>query len=162
MTLQRSDLLIVVEMDSLEAVTMISCEVVDRSIYASIMKEIKYLLSLRQTCITHVSRSQNKASHSLAMFARSEGRTMTWLELDWPPRPASARLIEEPQDRLRLDHHMWSLLPLGDMLRLYPSCCRQPLERARPHPPTMLPKVLIAIRDGGSSLGALSPSLMPL
>lgn len=66
-------------MDSLEAATMISCEVVDRSIYASIVKEIKHFMSLRQTCITHVVRSRNKASYSLALFARSQGRTMTWL-----------------------------------------------------------------------------------
>ena len=79
LTLQRSDLPIVVELDSLEAVTMISCEVVDRSVYASIVKEIKYLLSLRQTCITHVVRTQNKACERLALFARSQGRTMTWL-----------------------------------------------------------------------------------
>ena len=68
-----------VYLDSLEAVTMISCEFVDRSVYASLVKEIKYLLSLRQTCITHVVRSQNKASDRLVMFARSQGRTMTWL-----------------------------------------------------------------------------------
>ena len=58
---------------------MISCDVVDRSIYAFIVKEIKYLLSLRQTCISHIVRSQNKASDILAVFARSQGRTMTWL-----------------------------------------------------------------------------------
>ncbi|KAM3254699.1 hypothetical protein ACQJBY_048274 [Aegilops geniculata] len=77
LALQHSDLPIVVEMDSLEAVTMISCEAVDRSVYASIVKEIKYLLL--QTCITHIFRSQNKASDVLALFARSQGRTMTWL-----------------------------------------------------------------------------------
>ncbi|KAM3354645.1 hypothetical protein ACQJBY_025391 [Aegilops geniculata] len=79
LAIQRSDLPIVVEMDSLEAVTMISCDGVDRSIYASIVKEIKYLLSLGQTCISHIVRSQNKASDMLAVFARSQGRTMTWL-----------------------------------------------------------------------------------
>lgn len=79
LALQRSDLPIVVEMDSLEAVTMISCEDVDHSIYASIVKEIKYLLSLRQSCIIHIARTQNKASDALASFARLQGRTMTWL-----------------------------------------------------------------------------------
>ena len=51
----------------------------DRSVYASLVKEIKYLLSLRETCITHVIRSQNKVSDCLATFARLEGRTMTWI-----------------------------------------------------------------------------------
>ena len=36
-------------------------------------------MRLRQTCVTHVVREQNKASDSLARFARVEGRTMTWL-----------------------------------------------------------------------------------
>lgn len=40
---------------------------------------LRFLMSLRQTCITHVPRSQNKASDSLAIFAREEGQTMTWL-----------------------------------------------------------------------------------
>ena len=81
LALQRSDLPIVVEMDSLEAVTKISCEDADRSIYASIVKEIKYLLSLRQSCrsIIHIAWTQNKASDALASFARLQGRTMTWL-----------------------------------------------------------------------------------
>ena len=58
---------------------MISCGEVDRSVYASLVGEIKLLLSLRQSCITLVSRCQNKASDRLASFARVEGRTITWL-----------------------------------------------------------------------------------
>ena len=68
-----------IEMDSLVAVKLIQAKEVDRSIYVSLIKEIRYLLSLRDFCITHVNRSQNKVSDSLAYFARSEGRTMTWL-----------------------------------------------------------------------------------
>ena len=74
--LQRSDLLIAIELDSLVAVSMITCDC-DRSAYAFLVKEIRYLLSLRQSCITHVSRSQNKASDSLAAFGRAQGKTMT-------------------------------------------------------------------------------------
>ncbi|XP_037455402.1 uncharacterized protein LOC119325778 [Triticum dicoccoides] len=79
LAIQRTDLPIVVELDSLEAVSLISGAELDRSVYASIVKEIKLLMSPRQTCITHVSRSQNKASDMLASFARTHGRTMTWL-----------------------------------------------------------------------------------
>ena len=77
--IQRSELPVIVEMDSIVAVKMIQASEVDRSIYSSIIKEIKYLLSFREVCITHVNRSQNKVSDSLAKFARIEGRTMTWL-----------------------------------------------------------------------------------
>lgn len=76
---QRSDLPIEIEMDSSMAVEMISSGEVNRSIYASLIGEIKFLLSLRQSCITHVPRCQNKASDRLASFARIEGRTMTWV-----------------------------------------------------------------------------------
>lgn len=51
----------------------------DRSVYASLVKEVIYLLSLRENSIPHVSRSQNKVSDSLANFTRVEGRTMTWI-----------------------------------------------------------------------------------
>ena len=68
-----------IELDSLVAIKLIQGQETDRSIYASLVKEIRYLLSLRECCITHVNRSQNQVSDSLANFARTEGRTMTWI-----------------------------------------------------------------------------------
>ncbi|KAM3230660.1 hypothetical protein ACQJBY_061063 [Aegilops geniculata] len=79
-SIQRSELLIVIEVDSAMAVAMITDGGANRSAYASIVNEIRYLFSLCQFCITHVSRSQNKASDSLATFGRITGRTMTWLK----------------------------------------------------------------------------------
>ena len=61
------------------AVKLVQSKEVDRSVYSSIVTEIRYLLSLRESCITHISRSQNRVSDSLANFARTKGRTMTWL-----------------------------------------------------------------------------------
>ena len=43
------------------------------------INEIKYLMSLIHICVTHVSRTQNKANDSLASFGRIHSRTMTWL-----------------------------------------------------------------------------------
>ncbi|VAI38667.1 unnamed protein product [Triticum turgidum subsp. durum] len=77
--LQRSDLPIIIEMDSIVAVKLIQGREEDRSIYASLIKEIRHLLSLRDSCITHVNHTQNNVSDSLAKFARDKGRTMTWL-----------------------------------------------------------------------------------
>lgn len=79
LALQRSDLPIMVEMDSLEAVSLISSLETDRSVYSSIVREIKHLMGLRKTCISHIVRSQNKVSNCLAKFARTQGRTLTWL-----------------------------------------------------------------------------------
>ena len=79
LAIQRCDTPIVLELDSSEAITLISSSEVDRSVYSSIVREIKHLLGLRKTCISLISRSQNKASDSLAVFARIHGKTMTWL-----------------------------------------------------------------------------------
>ncbi|VAH43766.1 hypothetical protein VPH35_027838 [Triticum aestivum] len=77
--IQRSDLPIIIEMDSIIAVKLIQAMDIDRSIYSSLVKEIRHLMSLRDSCITHINRMQNKVSDSLAKFARQEGRTMTWV-----------------------------------------------------------------------------------
>ena len=68
-----------IEMDSSVVVSMITCVSMDRSIYSFLVNEIRFLLNLHQTCITHVDRSQNKASDKLAAFGRINNRTMTWL-----------------------------------------------------------------------------------
>ncbi|KAI5010288.1 hypothetical protein ZWY2020_012425 [Hordeum vulgare] len=79
LALSRTDLPVAIEMESSVAVKMIQANDIDRSLYSSLVKEIKYLLNLRRTSITHISRSQNKVSNFLVNFARLEGRTMTWL-----------------------------------------------------------------------------------
>ncbi|KAM3405479.1 hypothetical protein ACQJBY_008142 [Aegilops geniculata] len=79
LALMRSELPVAIEMDSSVAVKMIKSSDEDRSVYSALVKEIKHLMGLRKTSITHVSRAQNKVSNSLANFARVEGRTMTWL-----------------------------------------------------------------------------------
>ena len=50
-----------------------------------ILLEIKLMMSLRETSITHIRRPQNKVSDCLAIFAREEGRTMSWVG-SAPPR----------------------------------------------------------------------------
>ena len=77
-SVQRTTLPIQVELDSSVAVAMITCGDIDRSIYSSLVSEIRNLLSLHQTCITHVARSWNKANDLLASFGRLNNRTMTW------------------------------------------------------------------------------------
>ena len=79
LAIQRSDRPVTIELDSLVAIKLIQEQEKDRSIYASLVKEIRYLLSLRESCITHLNRTQNQVSDSLANFARTEGRTMTWI-----------------------------------------------------------------------------------
>ena len=79
LAIQRSELPVAIEMDSLVAVKMIQGRDQDMSIYASLVEEIRYVLSLRENCITHIRRFQNKVSGSLANFSCVERRTMTWI-----------------------------------------------------------------------------------
>lgn len=71
--IQQSDLPIIVEMDSLILVSMLQDFELDRSIYSSLVMEIRYLRGLRETCITHVNRTQNKVSYCLASLCKSRG-----------------------------------------------------------------------------------------
>src|SRR3954463_2813637 len=53
LALQRTEAPVIIETDSLIAVNLISNEDVDRSIYASLVREVKHLMTLRPCFITH-------------------------------------------------------------------------------------------------------------
>ena len=63
-SIQRSELPIEIEMDSIVAVKLIQMKEVDRSVYLSLIKEIRFFMSIRHSCITHVNHIQNKFSDS--------------------------------------------------------------------------------------------------
>ena len=66
-------------MDSFSAVNILNGRDMDRSVYASLVAEIKHLKSLRMARITYISCSQNVVSDILASFAKTERRTIVWL-----------------------------------------------------------------------------------
>lgn len=74
LALQWCQVTVIIEVDALEVVNMIQNSDNERSIYASLVLAIKTLMSC-QICITHVNRSQNTVRHSLANYARIEGKT---------------------------------------------------------------------------------------
>lgn len=76
---QRTGLSICVETQSLSAVNMVNEKGTSRSSCASLVGEIKHLMSLCTTCITHINRSQDCVSDFLASFARIESGTVVWL-----------------------------------------------------------------------------------
>ena len=55
-SIQRTPLPIEIELDSSVAVHMITCGSTDRSVYLSLVNEIRLSLNSHQTCITHVAR----------------------------------------------------------------------------------------------------------
>ena len=66
-------------MDPLVAMKLIQAKEVDRFIYTLLIMEIRYFMSLRESCITHTNHSQNKVSLILGKFPCLEGKTMTWI-----------------------------------------------------------------------------------
>jgi hypothetical protein len=62
-----------------EVLNLLNKEGVDRSVYASLIEEIKVLLKFCQHCITQVKRCQNSCSVFLAKFARTNSLTTLWL-----------------------------------------------------------------------------------
>jgi hypothetical protein len=69
---------ILVETNYLETAKMLRSEGVDRSVHAPMVEEIKSLLKVHQTYVTHVNHSENSSSHFLASNARTS-RTALWL-----------------------------------------------------------------------------------
>ena len=69
-----------VELDNLEAVKMILTRDMNRSKYAFLIEEIKASLIERNSCISHVVRSKNNASHFLANFGRSHAELLCGLD----------------------------------------------------------------------------------
>jgi hypothetical protein len=75
LALHWSNLPLIIEIDCLEIVKILKNKEIDRSTYTMEIEEIKNLLKVRQTCITHVKRCQNDSSHFLANYARTNSQT---------------------------------------------------------------------------------------
>ena len=99
-SIHRTELPIEVEMDSSVAVSIITCGDFDRSIYSSLVNDIRSLLSSHQSCITLVVRSQNKASDILASYGRTNRRTMTWVG---PGPPEVLELAQEECNEIMIE-----------------------------------------------------------
>lgn len=71
---------VIVKLDCAEAVKMIQAKSCDRSRHMALIGEIKSLLAEgRDIVITHIRRTQNRASHELAHYGRTTPRTAVWL-----------------------------------------------------------------------------------
>ena len=58
---------------------MVRNEDLDRSRFGFLVREIRSLMALRNTCIAHVRRNNNIVSHTLAHYGRTSGRIAVWL-----------------------------------------------------------------------------------
>lgn len=64
----------------LDAVRMIKSGEHNKSKYAFLIREIVSSMGERDSCIIHIRRSCNSASHSMADFDRLQRRTAVWLD----------------------------------------------------------------------------------
>lgn len=80
LSLQYSQLPIIIDTDCSQLIMAIQNRSRDRSPLMHLVQEIKSLSSLDRTCnFVKVDRSQVRVSHCLANFARAENRTVVWL-----------------------------------------------------------------------------------
>ncbi|XBJ12134.1 hypothetical protein VPH35_016713 [Triticum aestivum] len=80
LALHWTEMPIEVETDCLFALNMINGPDRERSRYTMLVDQIQRLLrEERMFKLSHVHREQNGASHYLASFERTEGRTVVWL-----------------------------------------------------------------------------------
>ncbi|KAM3299557.1 hypothetical protein ACQJBY_040849 [Aegilops geniculata] len=78
-SIQRSDLPIVIQSENAKVVVALTDDSLDRSAYGHLMLEIKKTLELRGFIPLKIERHQNRVAHSLASIGRSGGSTACWL-----------------------------------------------------------------------------------
>ncbi|VAI26120.1 hypothetical protein VPH35_087490 [Triticum aestivum] len=79
LAMQHSDLPVVVQTDSSEALSSLTNGVLVHSRYGHIVLEIKDLLGSREFFPQKISRLQNRVVGRLAKYSRSERATAVWL-----------------------------------------------------------------------------------
>uniref|UniRef100_A0A453JVB5 RNase H type-1 domain-containing protein n=1 Tax=Aegilops tauschii subsp. strangulata TaxID=200361 RepID=A0A453JVB5_AEGTS len=75
LAIQHSDLPVIVQSDSSEALASLSSNASTRSAYGHLVLEIKELMSIREFVPLKICRSQNR----VANYSRSERATAVWL-----------------------------------------------------------------------------------
>ncbi|KAM3331266.1 hypothetical protein ACQJBY_027342 [Aegilops geniculata] len=79
MSIQRSELPIVIQSDNATVVAALTDDSLDRSAYGHLMLEIKKTLDSRGFIPLKIERHQNRVAHSLGSIGRSGGSTACWL-----------------------------------------------------------------------------------
>lgn len=79
LALQWSTLPVIVQSDSVGALSALRDDSLARSAYGNLMKEIKALMEELEFIPKKIARSQNMFSHYLAKYARTEHSTAYWL-----------------------------------------------------------------------------------
>ncbi|XBH88145.1 hypothetical protein VPH35_075465 [Triticum aestivum] len=79
LAIQHSDLPVIVQTDSSEALSSLTNGALVQSRYGHVVLEIKDLLGSREFSSQKISRLQNRVADRLAKYSRSERATAVWL-----------------------------------------------------------------------------------
>ncbi|XBH86919.1 hypothetical protein VPH35_074492 [Triticum aestivum] len=79
LAIQHSNLPVVLQSDSSQALSSLSNEALVRSSYGQLVLEIKDLFGSRKFFSQVISRTQNRVADRLANYSRSERATAVWL-----------------------------------------------------------------------------------
>ena len=77
---QYSDVPIIVQLDSSEALASLNGDNLSRSAYGHLVAEIKHLMVLREFILWKIKRGQNRVTNWLALYSRIENATAVWLD----------------------------------------------------------------------------------
>ena len=77
---QYSDVPIIVQSDSSEALASLTGDNLSRSAYGHLVAEIKHLMVLREFIPQKIKREQNRVADRLALYSRTESTTAVWLD----------------------------------------------------------------------------------
>lgn len=84
LAIQHSEIPVIVQSDSSEALAALSGEGLSRSTYGHLVAEIKLLMSQREFIPTKLQCKQNRAADRLASYSRTEQITAVWLQVGPP------------------------------------------------------------------------------
>ena len=76
---QYSDVPIIVQSDSSEALASLTGDNLSRSAYGHLVAEIKHLMVLHEFISQKIKREQNRVAYQLALYSRTENTTAVWL-----------------------------------------------------------------------------------
>ncbi|XBH54624.1 hypothetical protein VPH35_076894 [Triticum aestivum] len=79
LALQHSSLPIVVQSDSSMTLTAITGDSLSRSAYGHLVAEIRFHLEAREFVPSKIKREQNRITHRLTLYSRTESTTAVWL-----------------------------------------------------------------------------------
>ncbi|XBJ27888.1 hypothetical protein VPH35_005084 [Triticum aestivum] len=82
LALQHIELQVIVQSDSIEALSILSNENLSWSAYGHLVAKIKVLMEERKFIPQKIYRDQNKVADCLANYSRIESCTVVWLQRD--------------------------------------------------------------------------------